>query len=72
VEEARRFADEFLAARAKQWQAADVVREQDGTATIDYDVRLKKSVDLAAFVRELEHGSPHITRVELTRVKSGR
>ncbi len=72
VEEARRFADEFLAARAKQWQAADVVREQDGTATVDYDIRLKKSVDLAAFVRELEHGNPHITQVELTRVKSGR
>ena len=71
VEEARRFAEEFLAARAKKWQAADVVREQDGTAAVDYDVRLKKSVDLAAFVRELEHGDPHITSVELTRIKSG-
>ena len=71
VEESRRFADEFLDARAKQWQAADVVREQDGTATVDYKIRLKKSVDLAAFVRELEHGDSHITRVELARIKSG-
>ncbi len=72
VEDARRFAAAFLDERAKLWRAADVAREPDGTATLEFDLRLKKSADLAAFVREIEGGNPHITRVELTRVKSNK
>ena len=31
---------------------------------------LKKSVDLAAFIKEIEQGDPHVVGVELTRTKS--
>jgi hypothetical protein len=54
---------------AKKWQVAEVTREADGTAVIEFDLRLKKSVDLAAFIKELERGGPHVTRVELVKSK---
>ena len=70
VEEARRFAAAFLDEHAKKWQVAEVAREGDGTPVIEFDLRLKKSVDLAAFIREIERGDPHVTRVELLKAKS--
>jgi len=70
VEEARRFAAAFLDEHAKKWQVAEVAREGDGTPVIEFDLRLKKSVDLAAFIREIERGDPHVTRVELVKSKS--
>lgn len=70
IEEAQRFAAAFLDAHAKKWQVAEVAREGDGTPVIEFDLRLKKSVDLAAFIREIERGDPHVTRVELVKSKS--
>jgi hypothetical protein len=70
AEEAQRFAVHFLSERAKQWRLADVTQEVDGTSVIEFDLRLKKSVDLAAFIKELEQGDPHVKKVELTRSKS--
>jgi Domain of unknown function (DUF4956) len=70
AEEAQRFAVPFLQERAKKWRLADVTHEADGTSVIEFDLRLKKSVDLAAFVRDLEQGDPHVKRVELMRSKS--
>lgn len=70
AEEAQRFAVPFLQERAKKWRLADVSHEADGTSIMEFDLRLKKSIDLAAFVRELEQGDPHVKRVELMRSKS--
>jgi Domain of unknown function (DUF4956) len=70
ADEAQRFAVHFLSARAKKWRLADVTHEVDGTSVIEFDLRLKKSVDLAAFIKELEQGDPHVKKVELTRSKS--
>jgi hypothetical protein len=70
VEEAQRFAIPFLEERVKKWQLAGIAPEEDGTPVIDFDLRLKKSVDLAAFIREIEQGDPHVARVELMRSKS--
>jgi hypothetical protein len=69
VEEAQRFATAVIEEHAKKWQVAEVTREADGTSVIEFDLRLKKSVDLAAFIRELERGGPHVTRVELMKSK---
>ena len=69
VEEAQRFATAVIEEHAKKWQVADVTREGDGASVIEFDLRLKKSVDLAAFIRELERGGPHVTRVELAKSK---
>lgn len=72
AEEAQRFAVPFLQERAKKWRLADVTHEADGTSVIEFDLRLKKSVDLAAFIRDLEQGDPHVKQVELMRTKSKR
>jgi hypothetical protein len=70
VEEAKRVAIPFLDERTKKWQMTETAPEEGGTSVIDFDLRLKKSVDLAAFIRELEQGDPHVARVELLRSKS--
>lgn len=70
VDEAQRFAIPFLQERTKRWRAAETTQETDGSWVMEFDVRLKKSVDLAAFIKEVEQGDPHVTRVELTRIKS--
>jgi hypothetical protein len=70
VEEAQRFATAFLEERTKKWRVAETVQETDGTSVIAFEIRLKKSVDLAAFIRELERGDPHVTSVELMRIAS--
>jgi hypothetical protein len=70
VEEAQRFAAAVIEEHAKKWRVAEVTQEGDGTSVIEFDLRLKKSVDLAAFIRELERGGPHVSRVELVKSKS--
>lgn len=70
IEAAQRFAAAFLDEHAKKWRTAEVAAEADGTAVIEFDLRLKKSVDLAAFIREIEQGDQNVTRVELMRAKS--
>jgi hypothetical protein len=70
VEAAQRFAAAFLDEHAKKWRMAEVATEADGTSVIEFDLRLKKSVDLAAFIRGIEQGDRHVTKVELTRTKS--
>jgi hypothetical protein len=70
VEEAQRFAIPFLDERTKKWQVAEIAPEEDGTSVIEFDIRLKKSADLAAFIRAIEQGDPHVARVELMRSKS--
>jgi len=70
LDEAQRFAIPFLQERTKKWRVAETVQEADGTSVIEFEVRLKKSVDLAAFVRELEQGDPDVKKVELMRTKS--
>ena len=70
VEEAQRFATAVIEEHAKKWQVAEVTREGDGASVIEFDLRLKKAVDLAAFIRELERGGPHVTRVELMKSKA--
>ncbi len=72
VEAAQRFATAFLDEHAKKWRMAEVATEADGRSVIEFDLRLKKSVDLAAFIKGIEQGDPHVTRVELMRVKSKR
>jgi hypothetical protein len=70
VDEAQRFAIPFLQDRTKKWRAAETTQEAEGSWVMEFEVRLKKSVDLAAFIKEVEQGDPHVTGVELTRIKS--
>ncbi len=66
-QEAQAFVMPLLESRAKKWQLAMVREAADGTMILEYDLRLKKSVDVASFVRELELGAPRVTNVDVTR-----
>lgn len=56
----------ILKSSAKQWQVADVIENADGTAIVVFDVWLKKSVTLPAFIRDIEQsGKGHISNVKL-------
>jgi len=70
VEEAQRFATPLLDERTKKWQVVATTKEEDGTSVIEFDIRLKKSADLAAFIKAIEQGAPHVARVELIRSRS--
>ncbi len=72
VEAARQAVTAFLATYAKQWQQVGIVQPEDGPAIIEFDVRLKKSTDPTAFVRQLEESAAsHISAVELKSEHAG-
>jgi len=55
-----------LESSTKQWQIADVVKNSDGTAIIVFDIQLKKSVTLTAFIQDIEEsGKGVISNVKL-------
>ena len=43
-----------LATKSKRWQLAEVIENEDGTAIVAFDVRLKKSLDPPSFIRDIE------------------
>lgn len=56
----------FLATHTKRWEQVGVVEQEDGAVIIEFDVRLKKSTEPTAFVRQLEEqAANHISSVEL-------
>ena len=66
VEAAQQAIAAFLATYAKQWQQVGIVQPENSPAIIEFDVRLKKSTDPTAFVRQLEESAAsHINAVEL-------
>ena len=61
----------ILEDRAKNWQVAEVTHLEDGSSVVEFDVRLKKSTDLAAFIREIEQSeTAHVAKVELKQRKA--
>lgn len=66
-QEAQAFVMALLESRAKNWQLAGVTPQADGTSMLEFRLRVKKSVDPSAFVREIELGAPRVSDVELTR-----
>lgn len=67
---ARQFAESYLDAHAKPWCLGEVTTGADGASILEFQLRLKKSADLAAFIKGLEQGDPHVTNVELMRMKA--
>ena len=60
----------ILESNAKRWQEAQVIQKEDGTSIVVFDVRLKKSADLSAFIREIEKSEKkHVGKVELEKRK---
>ncbi len=58
----------ILESSTRRWQLANVVKNQDGTAVVAFDLWLKQSVDPASIVQEIEDaGKKSISNVRLTR-----
>lgn len=58
----------ILESSTRRWHLANVVKNQDGTAVVAYDLWLKQSVDPASIVQEIEDaGKKSISNVRLTR-----
>jgi hypothetical protein len=58
---------------AKNWQLSQVTQLADGSSVVEFDLRLRKSVDLAAFLREIEQSErAYIGKVELKQHKASK
>ena len=68
VETAQKATAQILKSGTKQWQVADVIEKEDGTAIVVYDVSLKQSVDLPSLIRDIEKSKKSIKNATLTRV----
>ena len=56
----------ILKSSTKRWQVANVIRNRDGTAIVVFNVRLKKTVSLPSFIRDIEEsGKGNISNVKL-------
>ena len=68
IKAAQQAAVALLPTYAKRWRQVRIVEEKDGTAIVEFDVRLKKTADPAAFTAALEESPQgHIGKVELER-----
>ena len=69
VKTAQKATAQILKSETKQWQVADVIEKEDGTAIVVYDVALKQSVNLSSLIRDIEKSTKkHIQNATLTRV----
>ena len=60
----------LLESNVKRWRETEVIQKEDGTSIVVFDIRLKKSVDLSAFIREIEKSEKkHIDKVEVEKAK---
>lgn len=60
----------FLEQHVKRWQIVEITPQDDGTSIIEFDLRIKKSVDRDEFVRAIEQGDPHVMWAELSKLGS--
>lgn len=73
LQSAQNAAIPVLEARAKRWQQHQVIQNEDGTSIVEFDVRLKKSTDLAAFIKTIEDSErKHVEKVELEKHAPGK
>ena len=68
VETAQKATAQILKSGTKQWQVADVIEKEDGTAIVVYDVLLKQSVALPILIQDIEKSKKSIKNATLTRV----
>ena len=66
IEAAQQAAVALLPTYATRWQQVRIVKQEDGAAIVEFDVRLKKKADPAAFTAALEKSAEgHTGKVEL-------
>ena len=65
IEVTQQAAVALLPTYATRWEQVRTVKQEDGTAIVEFDVRLKKKTDPAAFTAALESAEGHTGKVEL-------
>ena len=66
IEAAQQAAVALLPTYATRWEQVQIVKQEDGTEIVEFDVRLKKKADPAAFTAALEKSTEgHTSKVEL-------
>ncbi|MDE2809660.1 MAG: hypothetical protein OXN90_14695, partial [Gemmatimonadota bacterium] len=66
IEAAQQAAVALLPTYATRWEQVRIVKQEDGTAIVEFDVRLKKKADPAAFTTALEKSTEgHTGKVKL-------
>ncbi len=66
IEAAQQAAVALLPTYATRWEQVRIVKQEDGTAIVEFDVRLKKKTDPATFTAALEKSAEgHTSKVEL-------
>ena len=68
VKTAQKATAQILKSETKQWQVADVIEKEDGTAIIVYDVLLKQSVNPPSLIQDIEKNKKSISNATLTKV----
>ena len=68
VKTAQKATAQILKSETKQWQVADVIEKEDGTAIIVYDVLLKQSVNPPSLIQNIEKNKKSISNATLTKV----
>ena len=72
IEASQQAAVALLPTYATRWEQVRVVKQEDGTAIVEFDVRLKKKTDPAAFTAALEKSTEgHTGKVELEGMSNG-
>ena len=66
IEAAQQAAVALLPTYATRWEQVQIVKQEDGASIVEFDVRLKKKADPAAFTAALEESAEgHTSKVEL-------
>ena len=72
IESAQQAAIALLPTYATRWEQVRTVKQEDGTAIVEFDVRLKKKTDPSAFTAALEKSAEgHTGKVELEGMSNG-
>ena len=72
IEAAQQAAVVLLPTYATRWEQVRTVKQEDGTAIVEFDVRLKKKTDPAVFTAALEKSAEgHTGKVELEGMSNG-
>ena len=69
IKAAQQAAVALLPTYARRWEQVGIVKHEDASAIVEYDVRLKKKTDPATFTAALEKSAEgHTGKVELERI----
>lgn len=64
---AQGYVEAYLGSHVKKWRLVEITPQADGSSIIEFELRIKKSTDASALIRDIEQGDPGVSRAELTK-----